>query len=265
MHFVAKVETHNHPTAVSPYPGVATGSGGEIRDEGAVGRGSKPKAGPAELSVSDLLIPGYQRPWELSVGRPHHIASPLDIMFEAPIGSAAFNNKFGRPCIIGYFQTLTTAVEHRNVEEIREYHKPIRLAGGLGAVPPVHAIKEAGMIEPGAYLIVLGGPAMLIGLGGGAAGSIASGEGSVDLDFASVQRGNPEQQRRVQMVINACVALGEHNPIRSIHDISASGLSILNGPGPRRARRGDCQEPWTRRDGKMRSTPVLETSGRPSL
>jgi len=225
VHFVAKVETHNHPTAVSPYPGAATGSGGEIRDEGAVGRGSKPKAGLAGFSVSDLLIPGYQRPWELSVGRPHHIASPLDIMLEAPIGSAAFNNEFGRPCIMGYFRTLTTTVEHRNVKEIRGYHKPIMLAGGLGTVRPVHAIKEAGMIEPGAYLIVLGGPAMLIGLGGGAASSITSGEGSVDLDFASVQRGNPEQQRRAQMVIDACVALGENNPIRSIHDVGAGGLS----------------------------------------
>ena len=128
VHFVAKVETHNHPTAVSPYPGAATGSGGEIRDEGAVGRGSRPKAGLAGFSVSDLLIPGYQRPWELSVGRPHHIASPLDIMLEAPIGSAAFNNEFGRPCIMGYFRTLATAVEHRNVGEIRGYHKPIMLA-----------------------------------------------------------------------------------------------------------------------------------------
>ncbi|KAG0640770.1 putative phosphoribosylformylglycinamidine synthase [Tuber brumale] len=225
VHFVAKVETHNHPTAVSPYPGAATGSGGEIRDEGAVGRGSKPKAGLAGFSVSDLLIPGHQRPWELNVGRPNHIASPLDIMLEAPIGSAAFNNEFGRPCIMGYFRTLTTIVEHKKVKEIRGYHKPIMLAGGLGTVRPVHAIKEAGMIEPGAYLIVLGGPAMLIGLGGGAASSITSGEGSVDLDFASVQRGNPEQQRRAQMVIDACVAMGKDSPIRSIHDVGAGGLS----------------------------------------
>ena len=151
-----------------------------------MGRGSKPKAGLARFSVSDLLIPGYQRFWELSVGRPHNIASPLDIMLEVPIGLAVFNNQFGRPCIMGYFRTLITTVGHRNVKEIRGYHKPIMLAGSLGTVRPVHAIKEAGMIELGAYLIVLGGPAMLIGLGGGAASSITSGEGSVDLDFAPV-------------------------------------------------------------------------------
>ncbi|KAH0609537.1 uncharacterized protein H6S33_013023 [Morchella sextelata] len=226
VHFVAKVETHNHPTAVSPYPGAATGSGGEIRDEGAVGRGSKPKAGLAGFSVSDLLIPGHRQPWEIDMGKPNHIASPIDIMLEAPIGSAAFNNEFGRPCIMGYFRTLTTRVaDGKGGDEVRGYHKPIMLAGGLGTVRPIHAIKEPGMIEPGAYLIVLGGPAMLIGLGGGAASSIASGEGSVDLDFASVQRGNPEQQRRAQMVIDACVALGVNNPIRSIHDVGAGGLS----------------------------------------
>lgn len=226
VHFVAKVETHNHPTAVSPYPGAATGSGGEIRDEGAVGRGSKPKAGLAGFSVSDLLIPGHRQPWEIDMGKPNHIASPIDIMLEAPIGSAAFNNEFGRPCILGYFRTLTTRVSTgKGGDEVRGYHKPIMLAGGLGTVRPIHAIKESGLIEPGAYLIVLGGPAMLIGLGGGAASSIASGEGSVDLDFASVQRGNPEQQRRAQMVIDACVALGVNNPIRSIHDVGAGGLS----------------------------------------
>lgn len=223
VHFVAKVETHNHPTAVSPYPGAATGSGGEIRDEGAVGRGSKPKAGLAGFSVSDLLIPGLRQPWELDVGKPNHIASSLDIMLEAPIGSAAFNNEFGRPCTLGYFRTLTVKVGQE--EEVRGYHKPIMLAGGLGTVRPMHTLKKEGMVEPGAYLIVLGGPAMLIGLGGGAASSIASGEGSADLDFASVQRGNPEQQRRAQMVIDACVALGERNPIRSIHDVGAGGLS----------------------------------------
>ncbi|KAL7266723.1 phosphoribosylformylglycinamidine synthase [Rhizina undulata] len=221
VHFLAKVETHNHPTAVSPFPGAATGSGGEIRDEGAVGRGSKPKAGLSGFTVSDLLIPGNKQPWELNVGKPNHIASSLDIMLEAPIGSAAFNNEFGRPCTLGYFRTLTTKVG----DEVRGYHKPIMIAGGLGTVRPMHAIKEPGNIQPGAYLIVLGGPAMLIGLGGGAASSVASGEGSVDLDFASVQRGNPEQQRRAQMVIDACVALGEDNPIRSIHDVGAGGLS----------------------------------------
>jgi phosphoribosylformylglycinamidine synthase len=225
VNFLTKVETHNHPTAVSPYPGAATGSGGEIRDEGAVGRGSKPKAGLAGFNVSDLLIPGHRQPWELDVGKPNHIASSLDIMIEAPIGSAGFNNEFGRPCTLGYFRTLTTRVSTDEGEEIRGYHKPIMLAGGLGTVRPVHAMKLNGLIEPDAYLIVLGGPAMLIGLGGGAASSIASGEGSVDLDFASVQRGNPEQQRRAQMVIDACAALGEDSPIRSIHDVGAGGLS----------------------------------------
>ncbi|KAK6347157.1 hypothetical protein TWF696_007235 [Orbilia brochopaga] len=226
VHFVAKVETHNHPTAVSPYPGAATGSGGEIRDEGAVGRGSKPKAGLAGFNVSDLLIPNYKRPWEQDVGKPYHIASPMDIMLEAPIGSAAFNNEFGRPCITGYFRTLTTSVPVSEKEdEVRGYHKPIMIAGGLGTIRPVHALKEKGAINPGAYLVVLGGPAMLIGLGGGAASSVTSGEGSVELDFASVQRGNPEMQRRAQMVIDACTALGNKNPIRSIHDVGAGGLS----------------------------------------
>lgn len=226
VHFVAKVETHNHPTAVSPYPGAATGSGGEIRDEGAVGRGSKPKAGLSGFNVSDLLIPGFEQPWERNPGKPNHIASALDIMLEAPIGSAAFNNEFGRPCTLGYFRTLTTVETDENGElEYRGYHKPIMIAGGLGTVRPIHAIKSEGLIQPGAYLIVLGGPAMLIGLGGGAASSITAGEGSVELDFASVQRGNPEQQRRAQMVIDACVALGENNPIRSIHDVGAGGLS----------------------------------------
>jgi len=225
VYIVTKVETHNHPTAVSPYPGAATGSGGEIRDEGAVGRGSKPKAGLSGFNVSDMLIPGHAQPWELDVGKPNHIASSLDIMLEAPIGSAAFNNEFGRPCTMGYFRTLTTTVPVGEEQEIRGYHKPIMIAGGLGTVRPIHAMKLAELIEPGAYLIVLGGPAMLIGLGGGAASSITSGEGSVDLDFASVQRGNPEQQRRAQMVIDACVALGKDSPIRSIHDVGAGGLS----------------------------------------
>ncbi|EWC43792.1 phosphoribosylformylglycinamidine synthase [Drechslerella stenobrocha 248] len=226
VHFVAKVETHNHPTAVSPYPGAATGSGGEIRDEGAVGRGSKPKAGLSGFNVSNLLIPNFKRPWELDVGKPYHIASPLDIMLDAPIGSAAFNNEFGRPCITGYFRTLTTSVPVSDKEaEVRGYHKPIMIAGGLGTIRPGHALKEKGAISPGAYLIVLGGPAMLIGLGGGAASSVTSGEGSVELDFASVQRGNPEMQRRAQMVIDTCTALGDQNPIRSIHDVGAGGLS----------------------------------------
>lgn len=225
VHFLTKVETHNHPTAVSPFPGAATGSGGEIRDEGAVGRGSRPKAGLSGFAVSDLLIPDFKQPWEMDIGKPAHIASPLSIMIEAPIGSAAFNNEFGRPCITGYFRTLTTTVtSNSGKQKIRGFHKPIMIAGGVGTVRPQFALKDRG-ITPGAALIVLGGPAMLIGLGGGAASSIASGEGAVHLDFASVQRGNPEMQRRAQMVIDACTALGNANPIQSIHDVGAGGLS----------------------------------------
>ena len=226
VHYLAKVETHNHPTAVSPFPGAATGSGGEIRDEGAVGRGSKPKAGLCGFSVSDLLIPGFRQPWELDVGKPNHIASSLDIMLEAPIGSAAFNNEFGRPCTTGYFRTLLTKVPIGKGEmELRGYHKPIMIAGGVGSVRPQHALKDPGVVQPGAFVIVLGGPAMLIGLGGGAASSVTSAEGSADLDFASVQRGNAEVQRRAQEVINACVAMGSDNPIKFIHDVGAGGLS----------------------------------------
>ena len=226
VHYLAKVETHNHPTAVSPYPGAATGSGGEIRDEGAVGRGSKPKSGLAGFNVSDLHIPGHEQPWELEVGRPAHIASSLDIMLEAPIGSAAFNNEFGRPCTTGYFRTLLTKVPINDKEtELRGYHKPIMLAGGVGTVRPQHALKSEGLVKAGAHVIVLGGPAMLIGLGGGAASSVQSGEGNVDLDFASVQRGNAEVERRAQEVINTCVSLGAQNPIRLIHDVGAGGLS----------------------------------------
>lgn len=220
-----KVETHNHPTAVSPFPGAATGSGGEIRDEGATGRGSKTKCGLSGFSVSDLLIPNHKQPWELDIGKPSHIASALDIMIDAPLGSAAFNNEFGRPCINGYFRTLTTSVKnHDGKEEIRGFHKPIMLAGGFGTVRPQFALKNK-PITPGSSLIVLGGESMLIGLGGGAASSVASGEGSADLDFASVQRGNPEMERRCQQVIDACVALGDNNPIQSIHDVGAGGLS----------------------------------------
>ena len=226
VQYLAKVETHNHPTAVSPYPGAATGSGGEIRDEGAVGRGSRPKAGLCGFSVSDLLIPHFRQPWELDVERPGHIASSLDIMLEAPIGSAAFNNEFGRPCTTGYFRTLLTEVPIGDGKtELRGYHKPIMIAGGVGTVRPQHALKNPDVVESGSYVIVLGGPAMLIGLGGGAASSVTSGEGSVDLDFASVQRGNAEVQRRAQEVINACVSMGADNPIKFIHDVGAGGLS----------------------------------------
>ena len=226
VHYLAKVETHNHPTAVSPFPGAATGSGGEIRDEGAVGRGSKPKAGLAGFTVSDLLIPGHVQPWELDYGKPNHIASSLNIMIEAPIGSAAFNNEFGRPCTAGYFRTLLTEVPSPTGKiEVRGYHKPVMIAGGVGTVRPQHALKNPDIVKPGSHLIVMGGPAMLIGLGGGAASSISSGEGSADLDFASVQRGNPEMQRRAQEVINICASLGSANPILFIHDVGAGGLS----------------------------------------
>ncbi|KAJ9640051.1 phosphoribosylformylglycinamidine synthase [Coniosporium apollinis] len=226
VHYLIKVETHNHPTAVSPFPGAATGAGGEIRDEGAVGRGSKPKSGLSGYSVSDLLIPGFEQPWEMNdVGKPAHIASSLDIMLEAPIGGAAFNNEFGRPCTAGYFRTLLTKVPVDDKKtELRGYHKPIMIAGGVGTVRPQHALKTADLVKPGAHLLVIGGPAMLIGLGGGAASSVQSGEGSVDLDFASVQRGNAEVQRRAQEVINTCTAMGNENPILFIHDVGAGGL-----------------------------------------
>ncbi|SCU92925.1 LAME_0F02036g1_1 [Lachancea meyersii CBS 8951] len=222
---LVKVETHNHPTAVSPFSGAATGSGGEIRDEGATGRGSKSKCGLSGFAVSDLLIPGFKQPWELDVGKPNHIASSLDIMIEGPLGSAAFNNEFGRPCINGYFRTLTTTVKNSDdKEEIRGFHKPVMLAGGLGAVRPQFALKNK-PITPGSSLIVLGGESMLIGLGGGAASSVNAGEGSAELDFASVQRGNPEMERRCQQVIDACISLDSGNPIQSIHDVGAGGLS----------------------------------------
>jgi phosphoribosylformylglycinamidine synthase len=226
VHYLAKVETHNHPTAISPFPGAATGSGGEIRDEGAVGRGSSPKAGLCGFWVSDLLIPDYEQPWEVDIGKPAHFASSLDIMLEAPIGSARFNNEFGRPCLTGCFRTLLTDLDTKGDDhEYRGYHKPVMIAGGVGTVRPQHALKHENAVKPGAHVIVLGGPAMLIGLGGGAASSNTSSEDSVELDFNSVQRGNPEMERRAQMVINACVALDEANPIAMIHDVGAGGIS----------------------------------------
>ncbi|KAH9020847.1 phosphoribosylformylglycinamidin [Lactarius pseudohatsudake] len=221
-----KVETHNHPTAVSPYPGAATGSGGEIRDEGAVGRGSRPKAGLAGFSVSNLLIPGYVQPWEEDFGRPAHIASALDIMLDGPLGAAAFNNEFGRPALAGYFRAFAERVPSSvgaGAGAVRGYHKPIMLAGGMGTVRPQFARKSK--IAPGARLVVLGGPGMLIGLGGGAASSQALGTGDAVLDFASVQRENAEMQRRCQQVIDECVERGAENPIQSIHDVGAGGLS----------------------------------------
>jgi phosphoribosylformylglycinamidine synthase len=215
-----KVETHNHPTAISPFPGASTGSGGEIRDEGATGKGAKPKAGLVGYSVSHLRIPDLPRPWEQTVGKPDRIVSALDIMIEGPLGAAAFNNEFGRPCIAGYFRSF----EHLEAgDRARGYHKPIMIAGGLGNIRRPHVEKDDCPV--GAHLVVLGGPAMLIGLGGGAASSVGSGQSSSDLDFASVQRGNPEIERRAQEVIDRCWALGDDNPIHLIHDVGAGGLS----------------------------------------
>ena len=218
-----KVETHNHPTAISPFPGAATGSGGEIRDEGATGRGSKPKAGLVGFTVSNLRIPGAEQPWEFEYGKPQRIVSSLDIMLEGPLGGAAFNNEFGRPALLGYFRTFEQEVNSFNGVEVRGYHKPVMLAGGLGNIRREHI--EKGEITVGAKLIVLGGPAMNIGLGGGAASSMASGQSNEDLDFASVQRDNPEMERRCQEVIDACWQLGDNNPIQFIHDVGAGGLS----------------------------------------
>ncbi len=218
-----KVETHNHPTAISPYPGAATGSGGEIRDEGATGIGSKPKAGLVGFSVSNLRIPNFEQPWETDFGKPDRIVSALDIMMEGPLGGAAFNNEFGRPAILGYFRTYEEQVNSFNGSEVRGYHKPIMLAGGLGNIRDEHVQKRE--IVVGAHLIALGGPAMNIGLGGGAASSMASGQSAENLDFASVQRENPEMERRCQEVIDKCWQLGEQNPIAFIHDVGAGGLS----------------------------------------
>ncbi|MGE0582092.1 MAG: phosphoribosylformylglycinamidine synthase [Steroidobacteraceae bacterium] len=218
-----KVETHNHPTAISPFPGAATGAGGEIRDEGATGLGAKPKAGLAGFSVSHLRIPRLPQPWEAAFGKPDRIASALDIMLEGPIGAAAFNNEFGRPNICGYFRTFELHGAGDPAGRLRGYHKPIMIAGGVGNVRRAHV--EKGEVPVGAKIVVLGGPAMLIGLGGGAASSVGSGTTSEALDFASVQRGNPEMQRRAQEVIDRCWALGDANPILLIHDVGAGGLS----------------------------------------
>jgi phosphoribosylformylglycinamidine synthase len=219
VHLLMKVETHNHPTAISPYSGAGTGSGGEIRDEGAVGRGSKPKVGMVGFTVSNLQIPDYIQPWESDYGKPGRIVSALDIMIEGPLGGAAFNNEFGRPNICGYFRTF----EMDFAGERRGYHKPIMIAGGYGNIRADHVDKPE--FDPGAQLVVLGGPAMLIGLGGGAASSMTTGTSSADLDFASVQRQNPEIERRCQEVIDQCWQLGESNPIAFIHDVGAGGLS----------------------------------------
>ena len=231
IHILMKVETHNHPTAIAPYAGAATGSGGEIRDEGAVGKGSKPKVGLTGFTVSNLRIPDYVLPWEADYGKPSRIVSALDIMIEGPLGGAAFNNEFGRPNICGYFRTF----EQDYSGERRGYHKPIMLAGGYGNIKTEHI--EQNEFEAGAKLVVLGGPAMLIGLGGGAASSMASGSSSEDLDFASVQRQNPEMERRCQEVIDQCWQLGSDNPIAFIHDVGAGGLS---NAFPELAKDGGC-------------------------
>ncbi len=234
LHSLLKVETHNHPTAISPFPGAATGAGGEIRDEGATGRGSRPRYGLTGFSVSNLRIPGFEQPWEggadlaapgapagttSSVGRPDRIASPLAIMLEGPIGAAAFNNEFGRPSLLGYFRSFEAQVGER----VWGYHKPIMLAGGVGDIDARHVGKHG--LPVGTLLIQLGGPGMRIGLGGGAASSLGAGSNSAELDFDSVQRGNPEIQRRAQEVLDRCWAMGEANPILSLHDVGAGGLS----------------------------------------
>ena len=220
-HRLLKVETHNHPTAISPFPGAATGSGGEIRDEGAVGRGSKPKAGLVGFTTSHLNLGATPEPWEIRTDKPARIASAREIMTHGPLGAAAFNNEFGRPCLTGYFRTFE--VPSHRPGETWGYHKPVMIAGGVGSVRAEHVVARA--VPVGAKLVVLGGPAMLIGLGGGAASSMASGEGDAELDFASVQRDNAEMQRRCQEVIDRCCALGEDNPIRLIHDVGAGGLA----------------------------------------
>jgi len=240
-HILMKVETHNHPTAISPYPGAATGAGGEIRDEGATGRGARPRAGLTGFSVSNLSIPGFIQPWERyqqageagSYGKPARIASALQIMLEGPIGGAAFNNEFGRPNLAGYFRTFEELV----AGEMRGYHKPIMLAGGIGHISENHSFKQE--FSPGALLIQLGGPGMLIGLGGSAASSMDTGANMESLDFDSVQRGNAEMERRAQEVIDRCWQMerqGESNPILSIHDVGAGGLSnalpeLVHGAG----------------------------------
>ena len=218
-HILMKVETHNHPTAIAPFAGAATGAGGEIRDEGATGRGARPKAGLTGFTVSNLQIPDFRLPWERDYGKPNRISSALDIMLEAPIGGAAFNNEFGRPNLLGYFRTF----EQTFNQQVYGYHKPIMIAGGLGNIQAAQSHKNE--IPAGALLVQLGGAGMLIGLGGGAASSMATGSNSADLDFDSVQRGNPEMERRAQEVIDRCWQLGDANPIISIHDVGAGGLS----------------------------------------
>jgi len=234
-HVLMKVETHNHPTAISPFPGASTGAGGEIRDEGATGRGSRPKAGLTGFTVSNLNLPGTDWPWERTpYGKPEHIASPLQIMIEAPLGGAAFNNEFGRPNLAGYFRVYEQTVGVAGARLRRGFHKPIMIAGGLGTISAAQTEKVA--FAAGTLLVQLGGPGMRIGMGGSAASSMAAGANAAALDFDSVQRGNPEIQRRAQEVINHCAALGAVNPILAIHDVGAGGISnafpeLVDGAG----------------------------------
>lgn len=254
IHILMKVETHNHPTAIAPFPGASTGSGGEIRDEGATGTGSKPKAGLTGFSVSNLRLPELPQPWEKDFGKPAHIASALDIMLEGPIGGAAFNNEYGRPNLCGYFRSFEDEVVNESgSKQVRGYHKPIMIAGGIGNIREPHVLKSD--IEVGAKLIVLGGPAMLIGLGGGAASSMTSGSGNEDLDFASVQRENAEMERRCQEVIDRCWQLGDNNPIAFIHDVGAGGLSNAL---PELVKDGGCGGKF-----ELRSIPNAETQMSP--
>ena len=234
-HVLMKVETHNHPTAISPFSGASTGAGGEIRDEGATGRGARPKAGVTGFSVSNLRLPGTDEPWERgAIGKPEHVSSALQIMIDGPLGGAAFNNEFGRPNLAGYFRVFEQRVGTGANEVRRGYHKPIMIAGGLGSIAASQTRKKR--FAPGTLLVQLGGPGMRIGMGGGAASSMSAGANATELDFDSVQRGNPEIQRRTQEVINHCWALGESNPILAIHDVGAGGLSnafpeIVHGAG----------------------------------
>src|SRR5574343_559499 len=260
-HILTKVETHNHPTAISPFPGASTGSGGEIRDEGATGKGSKPKAGLCGFSVSNLNLPDAQQPWEKAYGRPSRIASALDIMLEGPIGAAAFNNEFGRPNLTGYFRTYEQDV----AGTVRGYHKPIMIAGGLGSIQAQQSFKDP-TFPVGTLFVQLGGPGMLIGLGGGAASSMTAGVNAEDLDLASVQRGNPEIQRRAQEVIDRCWQMGapkadiqqpgDGNPILSIHDVGAGGVSNAL---PGLAHSGEVGAKF-----ELRGVPILEPGMSPA-
>ncbi|NCW20065.1 MAG: phosphoribosylformylglycinamidine synthase, partial [Betaproteobacteria bacterium] len=230
MHTLMKVETHNHPTAIAPHPGSATGAGGEIRDEAATGRGAMPRFGMTGFSVSQLRIPGFAQRWEDGIAHSERLSDPLSIMLEGPLGAASFNNEFGRPNLLGYFRSF----EHDVLGERRGYRKPVMIAGGVGQIDEEQVQKKER--QSGHLLIQLGGPGFRIGMGGGAASSLSSGSNSTALDFDSVQRANPEMQRRAQQVIESCVALGKANPIVAIHDVGAGGLSnafpeLVHGKG----------------------------------